>query len=332
VFIQKRGKALELKRFEPEAENPVNLRCHNNLPRECCTIVGRRPEVASFGIGAKLRQERLSLGRSIEDVARETRISEKFLDAIEREDFERLPGLLFTRNFVRQYAQSLKLDPDPLLAELPKPDESAVRLPEAPAPVPYGRDWQIGSFVWFALAAAAILGAWYLSHSMRTRVSSSPNPVASARPVTTSAPARAPDPVAQPQATPSPDTTSPETQQASDRTPAQPTAAPDAGAAAQAAAALPVRVVLKAQQTSWVQMSADGKVAFTGTLQPNDTKEISANERIKILTGNAGGLTISLNGKTLEPLGPSGQVRSVMLTAEGPQLPAKAPPPEPDQL
>ncbi len=88
--------------------------------------------MASFGIGAKLRQERLSLGRSVEDVARETRISEKFLDAIEREDFERLPGLLFTRNFVRQYAQSLRLDPDPLLAELPKPDESAVRLPEAP--------------------------------------------------------------------------------------------------------------------------------------------------------------------------------------------------------
>ncbi len=56
-------------------------------------------------------------------------------------------------------------------------------------------------------------------------------------------------------------------------------------------------------------MSVDGKVAFTGTLQPNDTKEISANERVKILTGNAGGLTISLNGKTLDPLGPSGQVR-----------------------
>ena len=79
-------------------------------------------------------------------------------------------------------------------------------------------------------------------------------------------------------------------------------------------------------------MSVDGKVAFTGTLQPNDTKEISANERVKIVTGNAGGLTISLNGKTLDPLGPSGQVRTVMLTAEGPQFPARALPTEPDQL
>jgi cytoskeleton protein RodZ len=301
--------------------------------------------VASFGIGAKLRQERLSLGRSTEDVARETRISEKFLDAIEREDFERLPGLLFTRNFVRQYAQSLKLDPDPLLAELPKPDESAVRLPEAPAPVPYNRDRQIGSFVWFALAAAGILGAWYLSHSVRTRVSSSPNPVASARPApAASTPARTPEPVVQPQAAPSPEreplqtappiaqTPSPPIAQTPPQpgaqTPSQPTPAPDTSTGA----ALPVRVVLKAQEASWVQMSVDGKVAFTGTLQPNDTKEISANERVKIVTGNAGGLTISLNGKTLDPLGPSGQVRTVMLTAEGPQFPARALPTEPDQL
>ena len=64
----------------------------------------------------------------------------------------------------------------------------------------------------------------------------------------------------------------------------------------------------------------------------SDTKEISANERVKIVTGNAGGLTISLNGKTLDPLGPSGQVRTVMLTAEGPQFPARALPTEPDQL
>jgi cytoskeleton protein RodZ len=304
--------------------------------------------VASFGIGVKLRQERLSLGRSVEDVARETRISEKFLDAIEREDFERLPGLLFTRNFVRQYAQSLKLDPDPLLAELPKPDESAVRLPEAPTPVAYNRDRQFGSLVWFALAAAGILGAWYLSHSVRTRVSSSQSPVASARPAPpASAPARAQDPVAQPQAAPSRESEpSPIAQtpsqaiaqtpsQAAGQTPSQPTAAPATSsttAPAAAALALPVRVVLKAQETSWVQMSVDGKVAFTGTLQPNDTKEISANERVKIVTGNAGGVTISLNGKTLDPLGPSGQVRTVMLTAEGPQFPAKALPSEPDQL
>ena len=199
--------------------------------------------MASFGIGAKLRQERLNLGRSVEDVAHETRISEKFLDAIEREDFERLPGLLFTRNFVRQYAQSLRLDPDPLLAELPKPDESAVRLPEAPIPVTYNRDRAMGSFVWFALAAAGILGAWYLSHSVRTRVSSSPSPIASVRPAPpAAAPERAPDAVAQPQATPSTDGEPPEAPPPAAQTPSQPIAQPAPTAAQTPSAARHLRL------------------------------------------------------------------------------------------
>jgi len=67
-------------------------------------------------------------------------------------------------------------------------------------------------------------------------------------------------------------------------------------------------------------------------LQPNETREVSAAEQVKVLTGNAGALTISLNGKTLDSLGPIGHVRSVKLTAEGPQLLSKAPPPAPDPL
>ena len=69
-----------------------------------------------------------------------------------------------------------------------------------------------------------------------------------------------------------------------------------------------------------MQLSADGKTSFTGTLMPNEKKEISATEQVKIVAGNAGGLTVSLNGKPLEPLGPVGQVRVVRLTAEGPQF------------
>ena len=46
---------------------------------------------------------------------------------------------------------------------------------------------------------------------------------------------------------------------------------------------------------------------------------------MKIVAGNAGALTISLNGKTLEPLGPIGQVRVVRLTAEGPQFLVESP-------
>ncbi len=93
-----------------------------------------------------------------------------------------------------------------------------------------------------------------------------------------------------------------------------------------------MRVVITASQPAWIQVSADGKTAFTGTLAPSETKEVSADAQVKIIAGNAGGLTVSLNGKTLEPLGPVGQVRVVRLTAEGPELLSKAPPPPPDPL
>ena len=89
--------------------------------------------MASVGIGAKLRNERVGKGLAIDDISRDTRIASRFLEAIETDDYSSLPGLVFTRNFIRQYALTLQLDPDPLLSELPKPDETTAPLPDPPA-------------------------------------------------------------------------------------------------------------------------------------------------------------------------------------------------------
>ena len=91
-------------------------------------------------------------------------------------------------------------------------------------------------------------------------------------------------------------------------------------------------MVITAHQSAWVQVSADGKNTFTGIMQPDETKAISATEQVKLVAGNAGGLTVSLNGKTLEPLGSIGQVRVVRLTAGGPQFLVRDPQPAPDPL
>ncbi len=90
----------------------------------------------------------------------------------------------------------------------------------------------------------------------------------------------------------------------------------------------------RAFQEAWVQLSADGKTSFKGhVLRPNETKAISATRaQVKVVTGNAGALTVSLNGKDLwNPLGPVGQVRVVRLTAEGPQFLSESQPPVPGQ-
>jgi len=255
--------------------------------------------LASFGIGAKLRKERVGKGLLIDDISRHTRIAPRFLEAIEIDDYSSLPGLVFTRNFVRQYALILKLDPAPMLAELPKPDESTAPLPTPPLRPrsTYNRDRRrrfiLVSAAWLLLAGSASVTAYmYLRHSMRAAPQSTANATKLAAHTSSSkAPSRS-----------------------------------------NSITTAPVQVSLTAHQPAWVQVSADGRITFIGTLQPNETKEVSAAEQVKVLTGNAGALTISLNGKTLESLGPPGQVRVVRLTAEGPQFPPQSPPPAPDPL
>ncbi len=70
------------------------------------------------GIGEALRSTRERRGLSIDEVARDTRISPRFLEALESEQFEELPAPVYVRGFIRSYAGYLKLEPQPLLDQL----------------------------------------------------------------------------------------------------------------------------------------------------------------------------------------------------------------------
>src|SRR3954451_3579908 len=79
-------------------------------------------ELVLSGVGAILRKERQRRQFSLEHVSSETRIPPRYLEAIEGERMADLPGIVFTRGFVRQYAGFLQLPADELLAQLPKVD------------------------------------------------------------------------------------------------------------------------------------------------------------------------------------------------------------------
>jgi cytoskeleton protein RodZ len=68
--------------------------------------------------GLVLRAAREAKGLSLNDVAQVTRLSERQIDALERDDYASLPGSTAVRGFVRSYAKLLKLDVAPLLAAL----------------------------------------------------------------------------------------------------------------------------------------------------------------------------------------------------------------------
>ena len=83
-------------------------------------------------VGDRLRLQRQARGISIEHIARQTKISARWLEAIEREHFEQLPGGIFTRSFIRQYARSIGLDDDPVIREFlarAADEEAAQALP-----------------------------------------------------------------------------------------------------------------------------------------------------------------------------------------------------------
>jgi cytoskeletal protein RodZ len=83
-------------------------------------------------IGEKLRLAREARGIALRDISDQTRISMRYLEAIEVDDYRRLPGGIFNRSFIRAYAKFVGYDEDQAideygrtLRELGGPDEEA---------------------------------------------------------------------------------------------------------------------------------------------------------------------------------------------------------------
>lgn len=69
------------------------------------------------GFGETLRREREMRGVTLEEISATTKISTRFLEALEEEEFSKLPGGIFTRSFIRAYANYLGLDEERVMAE-----------------------------------------------------------------------------------------------------------------------------------------------------------------------------------------------------------------------
>lgn len=84
--------------------------------------------------GAQLARAREALGMSLADVANALRLSVRQVEAIEADDYDKLPGRTFVRGFMRNYARLVNLDPDLLLAAcLPSQQEPQAQEIQAPS-------------------------------------------------------------------------------------------------------------------------------------------------------------------------------------------------------
>jgi transcriptional regulator with XRE-family HTH domain len=117
-------------------------------------------------LGKTLSQARVARGLTLEDCERDTRISKRYLDALEREDWRVFPAPVYSRAFLRTYAQYLNLNPTELMRLFQNQTEEPEfkPLPEIqPAPATGSINWVLaGVVVVFLVVAGAF---FYLSSS-----------------------------------------------------------------------------------------------------------------------------------------------------------------------
>jgi len=291
-------------------------------------------------VGETLRRERLRRDRSLEQISRETKISTRMLDAIERDQFDQLPGGVFAKSFVRQYARVLALDEEELAAEVQKTiqaEEAGPGFTSAPPEpafkVPKLTQWESagGSSTSSALPALAMVVAVILVCSgvyAWWNRRPAPRPAAKTAPHTAgTAVSRASEPAPVMHAVAhNPETPAKTEVSQSSTAPSEPSTQPAANPAAT------LHLSMTATDNNWVRAWADGKEVMTRVLNPNLIKTVDAVDEIRLRTGDAGTLEVTLNGKPLGPIGPRGQVRIVQVTREGVQILPLPPKPAPEPL
>jgi cytoskeleton protein RodZ len=300
-------------------------------------------------VGHILRTKRVELGFELADAARETRIPLRHLDAIESDSYDKQPLYPYAVGFVRNYAKFLGLDADPVVrqfkSETTSQDPSVTAT--APEPLDESRLPTRGLVIGSVLAGAAVLGLiGYFALRPTDQPAEPEAPLAqSADPATPAPEPVLSETVAPPVGTPAvpppaplpPATDTPAVSPATTGVPAAggtlaalPAAAPVAVPPPASGAISPVGVVIRANEDSWIKISDGGPRSLkVGILKAGETYSVPGTPGIRLLTGNAGGLDIFVNGRAMPALGAKGATaKNVSLSADALQarsVPAVAP-------
>jgi cytoskeleton protein RodZ len=289
-------------------------------------------------VGSVLRAERLKQGLTLELVSAETKLPLRSLNAIEKDEIGAFSSPFFYKSFAKQYASRIRVDWGGIAAlveakasEIPAPPLPGENehLPDVPAINPPDSSaqsrWMFPSVALVAVmvGCSGVYAWWEGPHATRgvdapAAVAAKPTPTAaqitpprSTVPINTSAPLDATRP-GNTGAVDAPSTDTP---------PSAPVAAPKAAPlvtpeASPSAAASEVQLKLSALERVWVSVVADGKSMFNGVLEVRDTKVFESKATAKIRVGNAGGLEVEYNGRSIGALGSRGQVLTAVFTPQ----------------
>jgi cytoskeleton protein RodZ len=242
--------------------------------------------MANFG--ASFKKARDAKGVSIAKIAEETRISSRFLEAIENEDFHLLPGGIFNRGFIRTYAERVGLDPDAALSEyeqLIKTHEPEQQVAFLEEPVSSKGQKNFYPVVIGALALAIVI--FYIvtrdsGNAVQTRTTAG---------VTASEPAPSTPLTPSVEAAPEPEPEPPPP-------------------------AISMALEVQAIEQTWIKVVTDNEPPQEALMEPGNVLRFTAQTSLTLTLGNAAGVTLTLNDQPMKPLGRSGQVREVVITPD----------------
>ena len=233
------------------------------------------------GLGSELREARVQRGLTLEQVAYETRIRTRYLEALEDERFDDLPGEAYAKGFLRTYADFIGLDGSQMLARYREQFPRRAEPPVSPRPQPAYEPKRFlalaGAAVAVVLLAVGGLVAWQLDGG-------DANPDRTATPATSSV------------AT---------------------TTASKPNPAASAPATRTSLLALTTSSPSWLEVRLGGprgKLVWVGTLQPGRRLRLGLGRRIWLRAGNPTALVARIDGKR-RPLPPN--AGDMLVTSKG---------------
>ena len=255
------------------------------------------------GFGNSFKSARESQGLKLEEIAQETRISARFLRAIEEEKFRDLPGGLFNRGFIRTYAKRLGIDAEQSVSEY-KALVKEANADESETLTKVSLENSEGHVLPIAIGTLVVLVVLFYVFASDPGV---PTEAAAPRLEESEVSARRePAPIPQP----APETLERINLPARIATPVPPTAQTEL---TDNATGFDVRIDV--HNDTWVSVQSDGEAVVEGViLGAGTTRRYSANEALELTIGNAAGLTLSINGREVPTLGRDGQVRILTIT------------------
>lgn len=272
-------------------------------------------------LGSYLRELRQRRGVSLEEMSRATRVAQRYLEALEADEFRGLPAPVFAKGFVRAYCQVLQEPPGEALERFQAVTGDPEPAPVVPAAPRRGREGDrrsrstvLVSFVLLVVLGLALfavtlaLQSWSpggLEPPREARVapaSEAPRLRPPPEPrVAASTPRPAPSPPAAPSSVPDPPSASPP---APARAPGEPG---DLGALL-ADVRAPYRLVARVAEPTWIRVRTEDGRSTEETVPAGAVREWVSNGAFVVTVGNAGGVTLELNGRTLPSLGDRGAV------------------------